>query len=86
MADCKGKAALVAVPALSGGKGMRVSYRGRVAERYYDTAKRQRQKHAVLVDKLPGAGAIRYVEAFQISEYGRQPTVDEIRKLFPFAD
>jgi LmbE family N-acetylglucosaminyl deacetylase len=28
--------------------------------------------------------AIRYAEAFEISEYGRRPTVDEIKKLFPF--
>ena len=28
---------------------------------------------------------IRYAEAFEICEYGRQPTEAEIRKLFPFA-
>jgi LmbE family N-acetylglucosaminyl deacetylase len=27
---------------------------------------------------------VRYAEAFEICEYGRQPTDDEIRKLFPF--
>ena len=27
---------------------------------------------------------IKYAEAFEISEYGRQPTEEEIRKLFPF--
>jgi LmbE family N-acetylglucosaminyl deacetylase len=27
---------------------------------------------------------IKYAEAFEICEYGRQPTDDEIRKLFPF--
>ena len=28
--------------------------------------------------------AIQYAEAFEISEYGRRPTADEIRRLFPF--
>jgi LmbE family N-acetylglucosaminyl deacetylase len=33
----------------------------------------------------PDAGkAVRYAEAFEICEYGRQPTKDELRKLFPF--
>ena len=31
-----------------------------------------------------GAGkAVKYAEAFEICEYGRQPTADEIRRLFP---
>jgi LmbE family N-acetylglucosaminyl deacetylase len=30
--------------------------------------------------------AVRYAEAFEICEYGRQPTQEEIRKLFPFYD
>lgn len=29
------------------------------------------------------ASRIRYVESFEIAEYGRQPSEDEIRKLFP---
>lgn len=33
----------------------------------------------------PDAGkAVRYAEAFEICEYGRQPTKDELRQLFPF--
>jgi LmbE family N-acetylglucosaminyl deacetylase len=32
------------------------------------------------------AAAIRYAEAFEICEYGRQPTPQEIRQLFPFFD
>jgi hypothetical protein len=28
--------------------------------------------------------AVKFAEAFEICEYGRQPTDDEIRKLFPF--
>jgi hypothetical protein len=27
---------------------------------------------------------IQHAEAFEITEYGRQPTEEEIRKLFPF--
>jgi LmbE family N-acetylglucosaminyl deacetylase len=30
------------------------------------------------------ARAIRYAEAFEVCEYGRQPSRDEIRQLFPF--
>jgi len=30
------------------------------------------------------AGNIRYAEAFEICEYGRRPSKEEIRKLFPF--
>lgn len=31
-----------------------------------------------------GAEKVEYAEAFEICEYGRQPTTEEIRKLFPF--
>ena len=30
------------------------------------------------------AAAVKYAEAFEICEYGRQPSGDELRKLFPF--
>jgi hypothetical protein len=30
------------------------------------------------------ADSIRFAEAFQLCEYGRRPSADEIRKLFPF--
>lgn len=32
----------------------------------------------------PAASHIQHVEAFEITEYGRQPSEEEIRKLFPF--
>ena len=32
-------------------------------------------------ERAPG---IRHAEAFEVCEYGRQPTKDEIRRLFPF--
>jgi len=31
-----------------------------------------------------GAGKIQYAEAFEVCEYGRQPSKDDLRKLFPF--
>jgi hypothetical protein len=30
------------------------------------------------------AGTIRLAEAFELCEYGRRPSDDDIRKLFPF--
>jgi len=30
------------------------------------------------------AGAVKYAEAFEICEYGRRPTQDQLRELFPF--
>jgi len=38
------------------------------------------------LEKRYGAQAdrIQHVEAFEITEYGHQPTEEEIRKLFPF--
>ena len=30
------------------------------------------------------AKTVKYAEAFEICEYGRQPTETEVRKLFPF--
>ena len=40
----------------------------------------------VTLEKRYGAEAssIQYVEAFEITEYGRQPSEEELRKLFPF--
>ena len=32
----------------------------------------------------PQAAKVQHAEAFEITEYGRQPSEEEIRKLFPF--
>jgi hypothetical protein len=32
------------------------------------------------------AAQIKYVEAFEICEYGRRPSKEDIKKLFPFFD
>jgi hypothetical protein len=52
--------------------------RSRVAEKH---ARRSDSRKERYPDRVP-SGA-QFVEAFQISEYGRQPTADEIRRLFP---
>ena len=30
--------------------------------------------------------AVKYAETFEICEYGRKPSAEELRKLFPFFD
>jgi LmbE family N-acetylglucosaminyl deacetylase len=57
--------------------------RQRFDERFAATATRHRDALATYYGKERAAG-VRYAEVFEISEYGRQPTRDEIRKLFPF--
>jgi len=44
-------------------------------------------RHRDALEKYYGAeaaGKVRFAEAFEICEYGRRPTPEEIRKLFPF--
>jgi LmbE family N-acetylglucosaminyl deacetylase len=58
---------------------VREGFRGRFAS----TAQRFRDKLRELYGAQRG-DAVRYAEAFEISEYGRRPTAEEIRRLFPF--
>lgn len=51
--------------------------------RFAGTADRFRQRLADFYGK-DKANGIRAAEAFELCEYGRQPSQDEIRKLFPF--
>jgi LmbE family N-acetylglucosaminyl deacetylase len=51
--------------------------------RFAGTAQRFRDKLRELYGAQRG-DAIKYAEAFEISEYGRRPNAEEIRKLFPF--
>jgi N-acetylglucosamine malate deacetylase 1 len=53
--------------------------------RYQQAARRFHSKLADFYgsDK---AGSIKYAEAFEVCEYGRQPDESELRKLFPFFD
>lgn len=60
----------------------RVVAEARMAERGSGLAERFRPQ---LTQRYGAAGqAIRYAEAFEVCEYGRQPTEAEIRALFPF--
>jgi N-acetylglucosamine malate deacetylase 1 len=51
--------------------------------RFAATAERFRDKLREYYGPQRG-DAVRYAEAFEISEYGRRPNAEEIRKLFPF--
>lgn len=51
--------------------------------RFADTAKRHRIPLAQMYG-AEGAAKVKYAEAFEVCEYGRMPSRDEIRKLFPF--
>lgn len=60
-------------------KRLRESFKGRFAS----TAKQYREKLIELYGEEAGK-QVRYAEAFEICEYGRQPSAEEIRRLFPF--
>jgi N-acetylglucosamine malate deacetylase 1 len=50
---------------------------------------RQADEHRELLVKLYGAergNQIRYAEGFAVSEYGSRPSLEELKKLFPFFD
>ncbi len=51
--------------------------------RFANPAQRFRAKLRELYGNERG-DAVQYAEAFEISEYGRRPNADEIRRLFPF--
>ena len=71
-------------PADEAGKAARrKDVRQRFNNRFASTANRFREQ---LVQWYGGDNAreIRYAEAFEVCEYGRRPSKDEIRKLFPF--
>lgn len=57
--------------------------RARFAERFKATANKYRDKLIELYGQEKG-GKIRYAEAFEVCEYGRQPSPNELKKLFPF--
>jgi N-acetylglucosamine malate deacetylase 1 len=52
--------------------------------RFASIADRYRDKLVALYGDERG-GKVRYAEAFEVCEYGRQPTPEELRELFPFA-
>lgn len=72
------------VPADEPGKARRkTEVREGFKKRFASTAQRFRDKLRELYG-APRGDAVQYAEAFEISEYGRRPTAEEIRRLFPF--
>ena len=67
----------------AGKEARRKDVRDRFASRFASTADRFRDRLVEWYGPQKGA-AVKYAEAFEICEYGRQPTKDEIRILFPF--
>jgi len=59
--------------------------RRRFDRRFASTANRFREQLTNWYGQ-EGAKKIKYAEAFEICEYGRRPSKQEIRKLFPFFD
>lgn len=72
------------VPGDDAGKARRKNeVREGFKKRFGGTAQRFREKLRELYGAQRG-DAVQYAEAFEISEYGRRPTAEEIRRLFPF--
>ncbi len=66
------------------GKAERLEWtRKRAAERYGTVADRHRAKLVELLGEERGRAA-KYAEAFEVCEYGTQPTKEELTRLFPF--
>jgi len=55
----------------------------RIARRDSRVAEKFREKLVDLYGKEQGKAVV-YAEAFELCEYGRQPTEEELKKLFPF--
>jgi len=60
----------------------RKEQRDRLAARDGDIAKKYRQKLIELYGE-ERAGKTAYAEAFELCEYGRRPSIEELKKLFP---
>ena len=67
----------------AGKEARKQQVRDRFTTRFSATANKFRSRLAEWYGPERAAG-IKYAEAFEICEYGRQPTKDEIRILFPF--
>jgi len=72
------------VPNDEAGKAKRATeVREGFRRRFASSAQRFRDKLREMYGAQRG-DAVQYAEAFEISEYGRRPNAEEIRKLFPF--
>lgn len=79
-----GSAELAAqVPPATDEAGRKAWLRERWTKRQGGEAKRFREALIKWYGPEQGA-AVKYAEAFEICEYGRQPSADEIKQLFPF--
>jgi LmbE family N-acetylglucosaminyl deacetylase len=67
----------------AGKEARRKQVRDRFTTRFASTADRFRPRLAEWYGPQRAAG-IKYAEAFEVCEYGRQPSKEEIRQLFPF--
>ncbi len=67
----------------AGKDARRKQVRDRFTARFASTADRFRPRLVEWYGAQRGA-AIKYAEAFEVCEYGRQPSKEEIRQLFPF--
>lgn len=74
-----------AVPPAEDVAGRKLWLRKRWEARQSGEANRFRESLVRLYGREKGE-AVRLAEAFEICEYGRQPSPDELRKLFPFFD
>ncbi len=67
-----------------GGKAERLAWtRNRAEKRYASIADKHRAKLVDCVGETRGKGT-RFAEAFELCEYGSQPTSAEFKRLFPF--
>jgi N-acetylglucosamine malate deacetylase 1 len=71
------------VPPAEDVAGRKAWLRKRWSARQSDEAERYRSEIVKWYGPEKGK-AVKFAEAFEICEYGRQPTVDEIKQLFPF--
>ena len=72
------------IPSDEAGKSRRKNeVREAFSSRFAASARQYRAKLRELYGTARG-DAVQYAEAFEISEYGRRPDAEEIRRLFPF--
>ncbi|MCH7989015.1 MAG: PIG-L family deacetylase [Planctomycetes bacterium] len=71
------------VPPESDPQGRRAWLKDRWSNRQQSVANRYRQELIRLYGEEQGR-RVKYAEAFEICEYGRQPSAGELKKLFPF--
>jgi hypothetical protein len=73
------------VPPASDEAGRKAWLRQRWEQRQSNEANRARAALLQLYGEERGK-AVKYAESFEICEYGRRPTPEEIKQLFPFFD